>query len=383
MNTISPQMHRLFAIISLIFISLGATNAQRLTVESMQAMFEPMTVDMQRRDFNNEICALVKVQIPLAGVGFEGNVVGDSQFKINEYWVYLTHGSKFLQVKCPGYYPLKIDFRKLGLDGVQSKTIYELVLVGSEAGTLANAPQTQPVTVIKPEEPAAPVASESHVVTAPEPAAANENMPKYWYVKNKQPTAVDLIEHPMGLHARNISDLFEFRRDSLKIYVDPNDYMNGQGGNTVSFSTVEPQNISVYGLPLAPFKPFYFGGLSRRFDYIVASSWEPNKKHQGPYVMHHLSKKDAEIFIKRFTDDLLAADGYKLLDMPKKGNKYYRSDVRFFCNEKLGLLVRIAYESNSYSGQRITITRSTISIKDTGLAEPYADWWCGIKRPQQ
>ena len=180
MNTISPQMHRLFAIISLIFISLAAANAQRLTVESMQAMFEPMTVDMQRRDFNNEICALVKVQIPLAGVGFEGNVVGDSQFKINEYWVYLTHGSKFLQVKCPGYYPLKIDFRKLGLDGVQSKTIYELVLVGSEAGTLANAPQTQPVTVVKPEEPAAPVASESHVVTAPEPAAATENMPLYW-----------------------------------------------------------------------------------------------------------------------------------------------------------------------------------------------------------
>lgn len=376
-------MHRLFVIISLILTLLGVANAQRLTVESMQAMFEPMTVDMQRRDFNNEICALVKVQIPMSGVGFEGNVVGDSQFKINEYWVYLTHGSKFLQVKCPGYYPLKIDFRKLGLDGVQSKTIYELVLVGSETSTIATTSQTQPVLAVKPDEPVAPAASESHAATAFEPVAAKENMPKYWYVKNKQPTAVDLIEHPMGLHARNISDLFEFRRDSLKKYVDPNDYRNGQGGNTVKFSTVEPQNISVYGLPLAPFKPFYYGGLSRRFDYIVASSWEPNKKHQGPYVMHHLSKKDAEIFIKRFTDDLLAADGYKLLDMPKKGNKYYRSDVRFFCNEKLGLLVRIAYESNSYSGQRISITRSTISIKDTGLAEPYADWWCGIKRPQQ
>lgn len=376
-------MHRLFAIISLIFISLAAANAQRLTVESMQAMFEPMTVDMQRRDFNNEICALVKVQIPLAGVGFEGNVVGDSQFKINEYWVYLTSGSKFLQVKCPGYYPLKIDFRKLGLDGVQSKTIYELVLVGSEAGTLATTSQTQPIPAVKPDEPTVPAVSESHVVTAPEPDVDNENMPKYWYVKNKQPTAVDLIEHPMGLHARNISDLFEFRRDSLEKYVDLNDYKNGEGGNTVFFSTVDPKDISVYGLPLAPFKPFNYGSLSKTFNYVVASSWERNKKHQGPYVMHHLSKKDAEIFIKRFTDDLLAADGYKLLDMPKKGNKYYKSDVRFFCNEKLGLLVRIAYKKDSYWGQRVTITRRAISIKNTGIAEHDAEWWCGIKRPQQ
>lgn len=376
-------MRRLFAIISLIVILLNVANAQRLTVESMQAMFEPMTVDMQRRDFNNEICALVKVQIPLSGVGFEGNVVGDSQFKINEYWVYLTPGSKFLQVKCPGYYPLKIDFRKLGLDGVQSKTIYELVLVGSEAGTLATTPQTQPIPAVKPDEPAAPVASESHVASAPEPPVANENMPKYWYVKNKQPTAVDLIEHPMGLHARNINDLFEFRRDSLEKYVDPNDYKNGEGGNTVFFSTVDPKDISVYGLPLAPFKPFNYGRLSKTFYYSIASSWERNKKHQGPYVMHHLSKKDAEIFIKRFTDDLLAADGYKLLEMPKKGNKYYRSDVRFFCNEKLGLLVRIAYEKDSYWGQRVTITRRAISIKGTGIAEPGPEWWCGIKRPQQ
>ena len=90
-------------------------SAQRLHVTEARQTIEPMTVAMQRTDFNNEICALVKVQLPIAGTGFEGNLIGDTPFKINEYWVYLTPGTKMLHIKAPGYYPLMADFRELGL----------------------------------------------------------------------------------------------------------------------------------------------------------------------------------------------------------------------------------------------------------------------------
>lgn len=120
-------------------LNLGA---QDLTIVDFQSTMNPMTVDMQRRDFNDDICALVKVQLPVSGVAFEGNVVGDTPFKTNEYWVYLTSGTKFLQVKCPGHYPLQIDFRNLGIESLVGKHIYILRL--KTAVNLQTPQQTDP-----------------------------------------------------------------------------------------------------------------------------------------------------------------------------------------------------------------------------------------------
>lgn len=125
-------MLRNIAIFLLLLCGLPAMQAQDLTIVDFQSTMNPMTVEMQRRDFNNDICALVKVQLPVSGVTFEGNIVGDTPFKTNEYWVYLTSGTKFLQVKCPGHYPLQIDFRNLGIEGLVGKHIYTLRLKASQ-----------------------------------------------------------------------------------------------------------------------------------------------------------------------------------------------------------------------------------------------------------
>ncbi len=104
-------------------------HAQELELKSFyEATDEVMTVPMQKRDLNGEICALVKVQLPVEGCGFKGNVFGTPEFDINEYLVYMTKGSKQLQVQCPKSRTMAIDFNRYGVPELQSKRVYKLVL---------------------------------------------------------------------------------------------------------------------------------------------------------------------------------------------------------------------------------------------------------------
>ncbi|MCM1022002.1 MAG: TonB family protein [Muribaculum sp.] len=132
----------LSVLIALLF-STFPIHGQNLKVDEFRQAMEPMTVPMQRLDANNSICALVKVLLPIDGVGFEGNVVGAADFKINEYWVYLTPGTKMLNIKAPGHYPLLVNFANLGYNGLESKAIYYLKVVSE--GTVA-APAKPAVT---------------------------------------------------------------------------------------------------------------------------------------------------------------------------------------------------------------------------------------------
>lgn len=133
----------------LLLISAQTAGAQELRITEARRAMEPMTVPMQRLDFNNEICALVKVLLPMDGVKFEGNVVGDPVFKTNEYWVYLTPGTKMLNIKAPGYYPVMADFRDLELGPLDSKTIYYLTVkpTGNVSASKPAAPTTNYVVM--------------------------------------------------------------------------------------------------------------------------------------------------------------------------------------------------------------------------------------------
>lgn len=102
---------------------------QNLEVESklQHQAFEILTSDEFRKDANGIPCALVKVQLPMENVKFEGNVI-DSEYKTNEYWVFLSAGSKRLRIKCPGALPLDIDATEIEPNGLKSKTIYSISL---------------------------------------------------------------------------------------------------------------------------------------------------------------------------------------------------------------------------------------------------------------
>lgn len=98
--------------------------AQDIQVKSFSLQIEPMTVPMQRTDANGSVCALVKVIIPDAQATYEGNVIGECEYKFAEYWCYLSPGSKQLKVKCSKCEPLMVNFEY----PLETKQIYELVL---------------------------------------------------------------------------------------------------------------------------------------------------------------------------------------------------------------------------------------------------------------
>lgn len=151
-------MNRFLIIAATLAIS-GTIVGQNLKVEQINATMDPMTVPMQRLDANEQICALVKVLYPKAGLVFEGNVVGDSPLRTNQYWVYLTAGTKFLQINAPEHYPLRIDFRDYGINGLEGKRIYEVKLSSdmtaqqqAQSAPTSNAQTTPPsATAYNPE----------------------------------------------------------------------------------------------------------------------------------------------------------------------------------------------------------------------------------------
>ncbi len=128
----------------LFFILLSAiqVSAQELEVKS----FAPKTNDLSastnpRGDNNNIACALIKVQLAAQGAQFEGNVVGNVEYKTSEYMVYMASGSKRVKVKLEGYLPLEVNFADYGVNVLESKTTYGLRISIPEVG-----PQTPKVT---------------------------------------------------------------------------------------------------------------------------------------------------------------------------------------------------------------------------------------------
>ncbi|MBQ0022006.1 MAG: hypothetical protein KBT29_02075, partial [Prevotellaceae bacterium] len=113
----------------ILLLSIVSASAQKLTIESFSLDASDITASSQQRlDGNGDACALVKVQIAEPGATFDGNIVGDVAYKVNQYWVYMTSGSKRLQVNHPHYLPLDISFADYGINSVKGKMTYVLTL---------------------------------------------------------------------------------------------------------------------------------------------------------------------------------------------------------------------------------------------------------------
>lgn len=83
-----------------------------------------------KKDANGIKCALVKVQLPISDVSFEGPII-NSEFRTNEYWVDIssgTSGTKRFKIKCPGFQVLDVDVTKEIPNGLQPDRIYAIKL---------------------------------------------------------------------------------------------------------------------------------------------------------------------------------------------------------------------------------------------------------------
>lgn len=103
-------------------------NIHSLQLTKMQQMVMDLSASVERREENNgRPCALLRVMIPIEGCVFSGNIIGKTDFKVNEYWVYLSEHSRYLKIQAPGCNSLMLDFKILGFpDGVESLCTYEL-----------------------------------------------------------------------------------------------------------------------------------------------------------------------------------------------------------------------------------------------------------------
>lgn len=123
-------MKRLFAILTVMAISLVAWG-QELTVKDFH--IDPSDISAVRyevKDLNGEMCALVKIGLVLQDVTFEGSVV-KSEFKDGEWWVYMVDKSWWLNIKTMKYLPLRYEF-----SGAATEKIYLHNAGGDSSGGL-------------------------------------------------------------------------------------------------------------------------------------------------------------------------------------------------------------------------------------------------------
>ena len=119
------------------FIQCSWTFAQELSVKSMCESSNDLAArTLPRKDLNGVECVLLKVQIVGQGVTFSGNVMGDVEYKGNEYWVYMPNGSKRLKITHPDCLPVEVVFEDYGIGKVQGKTTYILTIVKSNEQSL-------------------------------------------------------------------------------------------------------------------------------------------------------------------------------------------------------------------------------------------------------
>ena len=119
-----------------LFLSFGwlSTYGQELTVKSFVEKTNDLAASTyERKDDNGDPCALVKIQLATAGAQFSPNLVGNVEYKVDEYWVYLPTINKHLEVKHPNYLPFDVVFADYGIK-LEPKRTYSLVLSLPETG---------------------------------------------------------------------------------------------------------------------------------------------------------------------------------------------------------------------------------------------------------
>lgn len=78
-------------------------------------------------DSEGHSCGLIKVRTNNPDIHYKGNIVGDVENKLNEYWVYVVPGSKSLKILHPNYMPFMVSFDDYGID-IVSKATYILTI---------------------------------------------------------------------------------------------------------------------------------------------------------------------------------------------------------------------------------------------------------------
>ncbi|MEG0011084.1 MAG: SUMF1/EgtB/PvdO family nonheme iron enzyme [Muribaculaceae bacterium] len=123
-------------VIVMVMSALGVA-AQSLSVESFRALENDLTAintRTERKDFNGETAALIKVVNPNTGFTFEGGSIGivHTQQEVAEIWVYVPRGIKKITIKHPTLGMLRDYFFPCAIEAART---YELKLISGQVMT--------------------------------------------------------------------------------------------------------------------------------------------------------------------------------------------------------------------------------------------------------
>ena len=116
-----------FLFLLLCFLPIVA-NSQQISVTSVKETTDFIPGDDQRKDFNGDLCALVKVQVVDDITDIEGNVMGDIVNKGVEKWAYMAKGSKSMKIHLKNFLPVEIVFNKYKISSLKSNRTYLIIL---------------------------------------------------------------------------------------------------------------------------------------------------------------------------------------------------------------------------------------------------------------
>lgn len=103
--------------------------AQQITVKKFGQANQFISSESQLRDWDNELCALVKIQgAKIDSVAGAFDVVKHAA----ETWVYMTDGDRKLTIFKQGYEPKEVYFNEFGVDDVKSNKVYLMTLYAPE-----------------------------------------------------------------------------------------------------------------------------------------------------------------------------------------------------------------------------------------------------------
>lgn len=111
-----------------ITLSYGTADTQFIPSAFSSNSSDLSAATQGRTDSNGQACALVKVMLPFEKVTFSGDIAGETEFKTNEYWVYMPQGTKELTINYPDMKPLTVRFKEFGIERLEGKNTYSLHL---------------------------------------------------------------------------------------------------------------------------------------------------------------------------------------------------------------------------------------------------------------
>ena len=110
-----------FQLLTIFMLLAVVASAQRITVKNFGQANQFIASENQLRDWDNELCALIKIQgAKIDSVSGAFDVVKHAA----ETWVYMTNGDKKLTIFKQGYEPKEVSFNEFGVDEVKSNKVY-------------------------------------------------------------------------------------------------------------------------------------------------------------------------------------------------------------------------------------------------------------------